>query len=73
MSEETKAETIILRIAAAKEADIDKAEHIPELEQYRKTTRWVIRELRRAAHWAAFGHDPGDGATMHECGEGENQ
>ena len=73
MSEETKAETIILRIAATKEADIDKAEHIPELEQYRKTTRWLIRELRRAAHWAALGHDPGDGATTHECREGENQ
>lgn len=73
MNEEAKAETIILRIAALKEADIDRAAHLPELELYRKNTRWVIRELRRAAHWAAFGHDPGDGSTIHECREGGSQ
>lgn len=73
MGEEPRAETVILRIAAIKEDDIEKSGHIPELEQYRKNTRWLIRELRRAAHWAAFGHDPGDGTTIHECEEGESR
>lgn len=69
MNEEIRAATIIHRIADRKTDDIDKSEHLPEMDQYRKNTRWLIRELKRAAHWAEFGHDPGDGGQAHSCKE----
>lgn len=57
----------ILRVAAIKNADYARTVDIPELADHRRKLAWLIRELERAAHWAATGHDPGDGGSGHSC------
>lgn len=60
----------IRRVAAAKEADHEATIGVPELADHGRKLAWLIRELDRAAHWAATGHDPGDGGTPHSCRDG---
>ena len=60
----------IRRVAAVKDADHQATIGVPELAEHGRKLAWLIRELNRAAHWAATGHDPGDGGTPHSCREG---
>ena len=60
----------IRRVASIKEADHEATIGVPGLAEHGRKLAWLIRELNRAAHWAATGHDPGDGGTVHSCREG---